>query len=187
MFNCRGTKDSIPIACRLMWCFHHRCSVQGHKKNTSCIWWFNLSIRPFKFDSFTHSTRTTSIYHSLFHTVMTHGIIFRGNSSHSIQVFRMQKKAIRIIMGRGNRESCRNLLLLLLFYCDLSYTILNIWLYTIANITLCSYITIRMLPISIHPEINCSVLYLISCMIFVALFQYWQVPFTTPMDQINAK
>jgi len=49
------------------------------------------------------------IYHSLFHTVMSYGIIFWGNSSHSIQVFRMQKKAIRIIMGRGNRESCRNL------------------------------------------------------------------------------
>ena len=35
----------------------------------------------------------------------------------------------------------------LLFYCDLSYTILNIRLYTIANITLYSYIAIRMLPI----------------------------------------
>jgi len=46
------------------------------------------------------------IYHSLFHAVITYGIIFWGNSSHSIQVFRMQKKAIRIIMGRGYRESC---------------------------------------------------------------------------------
>ena len=49
------------------------------------------------------------IYHSLFHAVVTYGIIFLGNSSHSIQVFRMQKKAIGIIMGSGNRESCRNL------------------------------------------------------------------------------
>jgi hypothetical protein len=49
------------------------------------------------------------IYHSLSHTVMTYRIIFWGNSSHSTQVFRMQKKAIRIIMGHGNRESCRNL------------------------------------------------------------------------------
>jgi len=49
------------------------------------------------------------IYHSLFHAVMTYGIIFWGNSSHSIQVFRIQKKAIRIIMGHGNKESCRNL------------------------------------------------------------------------------
>ena len=32
------------------------------------------------------------IYHSLFHAVMTYGKIFWGNSSHSTQVFRMQKK-----------------------------------------------------------------------------------------------
>jgi len=32
------------------------------------------------------------IYHSLSHTVMTYGIIFWGNSSHSIQVFRIEKK-----------------------------------------------------------------------------------------------
>ena len=49
------------------------------------------------------------IYLSLFHTVMTYGIISWGNSSHSPQVFRMQKRPIRIIMGCGNRESCRNL------------------------------------------------------------------------------
>jgi hypothetical protein len=49
------------------------------------------------------------IYHSLFHAVMTYGIIFWGNSSHSTQVFRMQKTAIRIVMWHGNRESCRNL------------------------------------------------------------------------------
>ena len=49
------------------------------------------------------------IYHSLFHAVMTYGIIFWGNSCHSTQAFRMQKKAIRIITGCGNRESCRNL------------------------------------------------------------------------------
>jgi hypothetical protein len=48
--------------------------------------------------------------HSLFHARMTYGIIFWGNSSHSTQVFRMQKKkAIRIITGHGNRESRRNL------------------------------------------------------------------------------
>jgi hypothetical protein len=39
------------------------------------------------------------MYHSFFHAVMTYGIIFGGNFSHGIKVFRMQKKAIRIIMG----------------------------------------------------------------------------------------
>jgi len=49
------------------------------------------------------------VYHSLFHTVMTYGIIFWGNSSHGTQVFIIQKKAIRNIMGRGNTESGRSL------------------------------------------------------------------------------
>jgi hypothetical protein len=49
------------------------------------------------------------IYHSLIHAVINYGIIFWGNSSHDTQVFKMQKRAIRIIMGRGNRQSCRNL------------------------------------------------------------------------------
>jgi len=48
------------------------------------------------------------IYHSLFHAVMAYGIIFWGNSSHSTQVFKTQKRAVRIIMGCGNRESCKN-------------------------------------------------------------------------------
>jgi len=38
-----------------------------------------------------------SIYHSLFHTVMSYRIIFWGNSCHSIQSFRMPKTVIRII------------------------------------------------------------------------------------------
>jgi len=58
---------------------------------------------------YVNTNATIMIYHSLFHAVMTYGIIFWGNSSHSIQIFRMQKKAIGIIMGCGNRESCSNL------------------------------------------------------------------------------
>jgi len=47
------------------------------------------------------------IYHSLFHTVRSYGIIFWGNSCHSIQIFQIQKRVIRIIMGCGTRDSCR--------------------------------------------------------------------------------
>jgi hypothetical protein len=49
------------------------------------------------------------IYHAFFHLVMSYGIIFWGNSSYSTMIFNMQKKAIRIIEGCGNRVSCRNL------------------------------------------------------------------------------
>jgi hypothetical protein len=40
---------------------------------------------------------------------LSYGIIFRGNSSQSITVFKIQKKVIRIMMGYRNKNSCRNL------------------------------------------------------------------------------
>jgi hypothetical protein len=41
---------------------------------------------------------------------MTYGIIFLGNSPLGATIFRLQKKAIRIMEGCGNRISCRDLL-----------------------------------------------------------------------------
>jgi len=50
---------------------------------------------------------------AFFHSVMSYGIIFWGNSSHSSIIFRIpkkkKKKAIKIMEGCGNRVSCRNL------------------------------------------------------------------------------
>jgi len=48
-------------------------------------------------------------YAFFFHSVMSYGIIFWGNSSHSSVIFRIQKKAIRIMEGCRNRVLCRNL------------------------------------------------------------------------------
>jgi len=39
---------------------------------------------------------------------MNYGIIFWGYSLHSSIIFRIQKKAIRILEGCGNRVSCTN-------------------------------------------------------------------------------
>jgi len=49
------------------------------------------------------------IYYAFFHSVMSYGIIFWGNWSHSSIIFRVQGKAIRIMKGCGNRVSCRTL------------------------------------------------------------------------------
>jgi hypothetical protein len=73
-----------------------------NKLSTAC--YVIRSVKPY-----VNTNVLIMIYHSFFHAVMNYGIMFWGNSSHSIQVFKMQKKAIRIIMGCGNRESCRNL------------------------------------------------------------------------------
>jgi len=42
-----------------------------------------------------------------FHSVTSYGLIFWGNSTHSKCVFKLQKRAIRIIMGARNNDSCR--------------------------------------------------------------------------------
>jgi hypothetical protein len=49
------------------------------------------------------------IYYAIFHSVMSYGIIFWGNSWHSSVIFRLQKKVIRIMEGCGNRVPCRGL------------------------------------------------------------------------------
>jgi hypothetical protein len=38
-----------------------------------------------------------------------HSIIFWGNSTHSDQIFKIQKRIIRVIMRAGNRDTCRPL------------------------------------------------------------------------------
>jgi hypothetical protein len=55
------------------------------------------------------------------------GIIFWGNSPHSIKVFKMQKRIIRIITNSGNRDSCRKLfkkMEILPFYSQYLYTLI---------------------------------------------------------------
>jgi hypothetical protein len=50
-----------------------------------------------------------SVYYSYFHSLITYGILFWGNSSFSSHIFRLQKKAVRIITGSRPRDSCREL------------------------------------------------------------------------------
>ena len=49
------------------------------------------------------------ICHSFFHSIMSYGIMFWGNSSYSSVIFKMQKRISSITMGYGYRESCREL------------------------------------------------------------------------------
>jgi hypothetical protein len=54
-------------------------------------------------------TRVSLIYYSPFHALMSNGIIFWGNSSYSDNIFKLQKRAIRIITNSRNRDSCKEL------------------------------------------------------------------------------
>ena len=51
------------------------------------------------------------IYYSYFHSVMTYGLLFCGNSPGSIKIFRLQKKIIRIMTSCRSTDSCRKLFL----------------------------------------------------------------------------
>jgi hypothetical protein len=49
------------------------------------------------------------VYYAYFHSILNFGIIFWGNSSYTISIFRVQKRVLRILTGIGNRNSCRQL------------------------------------------------------------------------------
>jgi hypothetical protein len=48
------------------------------------------------------------VYYSYFHSLMTYGLVFWGNSSYSLRIFRIQKRIIRIMYGLRPTDSCRN-------------------------------------------------------------------------------
>jgi hypothetical protein len=49
------------------------------------------------------------VYFASFHSVINYGLICWGNSTNVQRVFRVQRKAIRIMSGVGIRASCRGL------------------------------------------------------------------------------
>jgi hypothetical protein len=49
------------------------------------------------------------IYFSYVHSVMSYGIIFGGNSHYSNNIFKIQKRIIRIITNIGRCDSCHQL------------------------------------------------------------------------------
>ena len=50
-----------------------------------------------------------AIYYSQFHSIILYRLMFWGNSTHSVQIFRMQKRIIRIMTGNRSRDTCRKM------------------------------------------------------------------------------
>jgi hypothetical protein len=74
-----------------------------------------------------------TIYHSYFNTIMSYSLPFWGHSPHSIKIFRMQKRIIRIMIGWKSRVSCKNLLRRLEILSFVSQYILSLVLFVVKN------------------------------------------------------
>jgi len=73
------------------------------------------------------------VYFSHFHSIMTYGLIFWGTSRHSSIIFRLQKRAIRIIAGIRSRDSCREHFRMLKILPLQSQYILSLLLFVVDN------------------------------------------------------
>jgi len=62
-----------------------------------------------KIKSFVSLKVLISTYFSYFHSLLTYGVIFWGNSPFSKNIFKIQKRVIRIITNNPRRESCKHL------------------------------------------------------------------------------
>ena len=90
----------LTVNCTLTWTNHIDLLTKELSSTCFVIWNIKLYLSP---------SASKMIYYSLFHSVMSYGIMFWGKSPHSTVIFKMQKRVIRILMGRCYRESCREL------------------------------------------------------------------------------
>jgi hypothetical protein len=74
-----------------------------------------------------------TIYYSYLNTIMSYSLFLWGNSPHSLKIFRIQKKTIRIMTGCNNRASCRNLFRKLEILPLVSQYIFSLMLFVVNN------------------------------------------------------
>jgi len=72
-------------------------------------------------------------YFSYFHSIMSYGIIFWGNSHHSVNIFKIQKRIIRIITNSNRYDTCSPLFKQLRILSIPSQYIFSIFLFVITN------------------------------------------------------
>jgi hypothetical protein len=73
------------------------------------------------------------VYYAFFHSVMSYGLIFWGNSTHSKCVFKLQIRAIRIEMGARNSVSCREFFKLLKILMLSAQYIYSLFMFVVNN------------------------------------------------------
>jgi hypothetical protein len=114
----------LTINCTLTWTNH--IDLLTNKLSSTCF--LIRNIKPY-----IPFSALKMIYHSFFHSVMSYGIIFWGNSKHSQIIFKMQKRVVRTLMGCGYRDSCRGLFRELKILTLTSQYILSVLLFVVQN------------------------------------------------------
>jgi len=101
-----------------------------------------------------------TIYFAYVHSVISYGIIFWGNSLLSANIFKIQKRIIRIIMKTGRRESCRQLFNNFKYYHFLPNTYIHyLFLLTKIKNYLCRTLKFITLTFSINTIYICPLLF----------------------------
>jgi len=80
------------------------CHIEYIVSRLSSACYIMRSIKPYM-----SLSTLKAIYYSYFNSVISYSLLFWGNSPHSLKIFGIQKKIIRIMIGGGSRVSCRNL------------------------------------------------------------------------------
>jgi len=88
----------LTIDTTLTW--KHHISELTTRLNKAC--YAIRSIKPFMSLDILRYT-----YFSYAHSIISYGIIFCGNSSHSEEIFKVQKRITRIIMNLSKNASCQ--------------------------------------------------------------------------------
>jgi hypothetical protein len=76
------------------------------------------------------------IYFSSFHSIISYGIIFGGNTGCSTSLFKIQKRVVRTMMNAGKGESCRELFKHLNILPLQSQYILSLSLFVVNNLNM---------------------------------------------------
>jgi hypothetical protein len=114
----------ININDSLNWSSHVECIIP--KLSLACI--IMRTIKPYML-----LKTLKTIYYSYFITVMSYCLYFWGNSPHSIIIFRLQKKIIRIMADSNSMASCTNLFRKLEIVPLASQYILSLTLFVVNN------------------------------------------------------
>jgi len=92
IFATAQSLKSLGLTIDTSWTWKHHIGELTSRLNKAC--YAIRSIKPFM-----SLDVPRSIYFSYAHSVISYGIIFWGNSSHSEEIFKIQKRIIRIIMN----------------------------------------------------------------------------------------